>query len=44
VSKIYWNVNFDKLQKDVNPKYLIFKDGNISNYTKFDVIGHGAFS
>lgn len=44
VSRVYWDANFGKPLKDVDPKHLIYNDGNISNYIKGEKIGHGAFS
>ncbi|CAD8050022.1 unnamed protein product [Paramecium primaurelia] len=44
VSKVYWNANFNKRLKDVDPRYLYYKDGDIKRYTKYDKIGQGAFS
>ncbi len=44
VSRVYWNANFNKKLKDVDPKYLYYKDGNLQQYTKYDKIGQGAFS
>lgn len=44
VSRVYWNANFNKKLKQVDPHYLYFKDGNIKEYTKLEKIGQGAFS